>query len=269
MAARSEIRAEGRKRETFEEYCEIVGTLGRHPSTTILQRDHRALEGRIRRYWKGVEQFREAFKIEKPPFGDAGTLRTAIKRDTPGALAKFNASESAEDESIENLFPASMSQAILGMIDDIGYNGPMGGTPLVPTTGWRRIRQAAFRKALLKVYSQECAICGLGLSIHGESPLHAAHIVAVKNGGVTHVRNGLLMCALDHWLFDKRAVWISDDLKVVASQDTSIRNDSGHIQKISSRSIPQALRANVRPDPEAIRLHREGPGAADAITTKV
>jgi len=78
----------------------------------------------------------------------------------------------------------------------------------------RGITQVIFRLALLEVYRQRCAFCGLSL----KDALQAAHIIpwgiANAEQRVSPV-NGLLLCSTHHALFDAGILSISADRRIV------------------------------------------------------
>lgn len=102
----------------------------------------------------------------------------------------------------------------------------------------RGTAQIIFRKALLKAYNSKCAICGLSYQFI----LQAAHIIPWYRANPKQrldVRNGLLLCANHHSLFDKGHLKIKDDytivinpkLKQLSNQDIQLTT-SFHQQKI-------------------------------------
>lgn len=78
----------------------------------------------------------------------------------------------------------------------------------------RGVAQLVFRRSLLEAYECRCSFCGLSF----ESALEAAHIVAWNDCTQAQridPRNGLLLCANHHRLFDRGAITISRSFKVV------------------------------------------------------
>lgn len=73
--------------------------------------------------------------------------------------------------------------------------------------------QAIFRAALLDAYDTQCAICGLSF----EEVLEAAHIVPWSEASDEErisARNGVLLCANHHRLFDSGWIRIEENRKV-------------------------------------------------------
>lgn len=72
----------------------------------------------------------------------------------------------------------------------------------------RGVLQHIFRAALIKVYGAQCAICGSTF----EKALDAAHIKSWQDSTISQrldTRNGLLLCATHHRLFDAGYITIS------------------------------------------------------------
>jgi putative restriction endonuclease len=81
---------------------------------------------------------------------------------------------------------------------------------LVPDRG---IAQRIFRRALLLAYEGKCAFCQLSF----ESALEAAHIVGWSKCSAEErldVRNGVLLCATHHKLYDQNLFRITSELDI-------------------------------------------------------
>lgn len=77
----------------------------------------------------------------------------------------------------------------------------------------RGVAQPIFRQVLLRAYDEQCAICGLTFT----EALQAAHIKSWSHANKQErldVRNGLLLCATHHSLFDNHYLTINDDFTV-------------------------------------------------------
>jgi len=77
----------------------------------------------------------------------------------------------------------------------------------------RGTAQPIFRKVLLQAYEQECAFCHFSLEV----ALQASHIIpwseATRNERLD-VRNGLLLCATHHKLFDNGWLTVNEDYTI-------------------------------------------------------
>ena len=79
----------------------------------------------------------------------------------------------------------------------------------------RRIGQEEFRKRLLDIYKNRCAITGDSV----QPLLQAAHILPYAQGGSHDDSNGILLRADFHVLFDEGYITISPDYRVVVSNE--------------------------------------------------
>ncbi len=101
--------------------------------------------------------------------------------------------------------------------------------------------QPLFRKALMEVYDSKCALCGFSV----EYALEASHIVAwsvSKNEEKLDVRNGILLCATHHKLFDSHLIRINNDFSISVNLNSkTVRKysdcDKVMIQDLCNRKI--------------------------------
>ena len=110
-----------------------------------------------------------------------------------------------------------------------------------------RLGQGSFRIAVTDAYGRACAATGE----HSLPVLDAAHIVPFQKGGSHEVRNGLLLRADLHRLFDKGYFTVTPDLRMKVSSRlkeefhngaTYYPLDDGFIR------LPQDLTAQPNPD---------------------
>ncbi len=91
--------------------------------------------------------------------------------------------------------------------------------PLAPAEGENPIRTAGFRQTIMQIYDYTCAVCQLYiLTLDGESITEAAHIIPFKVSGNNDVRNGISLCQLHHWSFDKGLISVDRNYKVIVSE---------------------------------------------------
>ncbi len=238
----AELVREWKRQQAYEDYCELVADLGAHPSTKKLQDRNRYLDVRIRSQWGSIHKFRAAFGIQRPPHGNLGRVQeqTTVLGD---------------DAALERNFAALIAaEKAAALAED--YSRPDAGTPRRLTTTARRIGQDAFRAALLAAYAPQCAFCGLSIHVDGSPALEAAHIVSVDRNGATHVRNGLLLCKLDHWLLDKGAVLIDERLRLMLNPNRLVDDTSRHLERLVGKAIPDPRLPYATLDPRAAALHR-------------
>lgn len=86
----------------------------------------------------------------------------------------------------------------------------------------RTPRDPAFRDAVLRAYERRCAVCGFDARLRDALVcVEAAHVRFRQFGGPDEVRNGLALCSLHHKAFDLGAIGVSEDRRVLVSQDLS------------------------------------------------
>lgn len=105
----------------------------------------------------------------------------------------------------------------------------------------RGMIQILFRKLLLKTYKGKCCMC----KMNHEVVLEACHIVPWNVSSPEQrldVRNGLLLCANHHKLFDNGLIEVHEDYSVSLSPD--MKNG---VEEIISRTIDRPLKAGYLP----------------------
>jgi len=128
----------------------------------------------------------------------------------------------------------------------------------------RGIAQRIFRAALIKAYAGECAFCGLSFV----EALEGAHIVPWQFS--THeqrldVRNGLLLCATHHRLFDRKIMAPTID-KTIQHYDPEERDghysgrDRAMTVKLHGRPIKLPTDKALWPDSAFIAHRRKADG---------
>ena len=89
---------------------------------------------------------------------------------------------------------------------------------LAPTESENPIRRAGFRQAIMRIYDYTCVVCQLYvLTLDGESVTEAAHIIPFNISGNNDVRNGISLCQLHHWSFDRGLISVDRNYKVIVS----------------------------------------------------
>ncbi|MBI1407164.1 MAG: HNH endonuclease [Caulobacter sp.] len=127
----------------------------------------------------------------------------------------------------ETLAPENARRLNLDLVDD--PQPGMGEAPIV----WdpqdrvvsqvllnRKIRDAAFRRAVVDAYDSTCAVSGLRIiNGGGRAEVQAAHIWPVAEGGPDVVQNGIALSATAHWLFDRHMISLTDDYRLLVSHN--------------------------------------------------
>ena len=95
----------------------------------------------------------------------------------------------------------------------------------------RKIRQAGFR-GIRELYEYSCAVCGKRrLDRSGHPEVESAHIYPKEKNGKDDWRNGISLCRLHHWAFEKGLFSIRDDYSIVI--EDRIRDDDNYKEIIS------------------------------------
>lgn len=110
---------------------------------------------------------------------------------------------------LEANFPPSLHADILDAV----------GMPWVVEPRRAR-RDPGFREAVLRAYERRCAVCDYDLRIgHSDLGIEAAHVKWHAAGGPDRVDNGLALCTFHHKAFDRGALGLDDERRVLVSQD--------------------------------------------------
>jgi putative restriction endonuclease len=117
-----------------------------------------------------------------------------------------------------------------------------------------RLGQGTFRVAVTAAYGGACAVSGE----HSLPALEAAHIRPFGDNGPHHVRNGLLLRADIHRLFDKGYVTVTPDHRFVVSGRLAQEWENGKIYYAKDGSeIALPHSRGDWPDSELLRWHNE------------
>lgn len=117
----------------------------------------------------------------------------------------------------------------------------------------RRRGQPAFRKSLLEAYEQKCAITGCS----APAALEACHIVPYRGEHSHQVRNGILLRADVHTLFDLGLIAIDPQTMTVITSEGLEGTEYGELR---GRVLRLPMNAELHPAEELLRAHREQAG---------
>jgi putative restriction endonuclease len=212
-------------------------------------------------FWRlrndGIWEIREEAAI-RPYLTAAGDAPPRLLRDcdarggfTETLLASLSSRRDLVDhiarEILDRTFPPSLHESIL---DACGF-------PEVPGPGVQR-RDPEFRDMILRIYEHRCSVCGydgrLGRSDLG---IEAAHIKWHAAGGPDLAANGLAMCVLHHVALDRGAITLSDDLRILVSQEV---HGGPHVDEwlveFAGRPARPPLAGEPPPAPDYLAWHR-------------
>lgn len=106
-------------------------------------------------------------------------------------------------------FPVSLHEDILNAI---GLSLGTSGNKLAK-------RDSTFRFRVISAYEHRCAVCGFDVRLaDSDLALEAAHIKWFQAGGPSTENNGLALCVLHHKMFDRGALSITADHRILVSQ---------------------------------------------------
>ena len=130
---------------------------------------------------------------------------------------------------------------------------------LVPTESEDPIRTAGFRQAIMRIYDYTCAVCQLYvLTLDGKSVTEAAHIIPFNISGNNDVRNGISLCRLHHWSFDRGLISVDRNYKVIISEFMLERGPTEWLlTTMRGKSILLPEHNELYPAQEALAWHRE------------
>jgi putative restriction endonuclease len=120
-------------------------------------------------------------------------------------------------------------------------------------------RDAAFRDSVVSVWAHQCAFCGFSVQLDSSDlALEAAHIRWVQFGGPDAVNNGLACCSIHHKAFDRGAISVSDEHRILVS--SRIYGNTGlesWFLAIHGRQLRTPSRRNASPNKDFLAWHRK------------
>jgi len=123
-----------------------------------------------------------------------------------------------------------------------------------PTLIRPRLGQGAFRVAVTDAYARACAITGE----HSLPALDAAHIRPFAKDGPHTVRNGLLLRADIHRLFEQGYLGVTSNYCLQVSDRLRADYNNGRsYYPLDGKHLALPTREDEWPDPELLRWHRE------------
>ena len=116
-------------------------------------------------------------------------------------------------------FPESTHEEIL---ESVGLSRFVAPTP--------QRRDPRFKDKVLLAYEQRCSFCGFGGRMHG-TPLgiDAAHVQMRSHHGPDSIDNGVALCVMHHRLFDRGALGLDEDLRILVSQHMMSREEESPV----------------------------------------
>lgn len=128
-----------------------------------------------------------------------------------------------------------------------------------PIESDKKIREPGFRRAIMRIYNYTCVVCKLQiLTLNGESVTEAAHIIPFTNSNNDDVRNGISLCKLHHWAFDRFLFSVDESFSVTVS-DLMTENGPAEwkLASLDGKGILLPEQQELYPAKEAFAWHRE------------
>ncbi len=122
-----------------------------------------------------------------------------------------------------------------------------------------RIRDQGFRKAVITLYAHRCTLCGIRmLTPEGHTIVEAAHIRPWSDTNDDRPANGMALCRLCHWSFDRGFMSLSRQYEVLISPlSRQEQNNPGPIMTLDHRPIFRPSDERHIPDQECLGWHRK------------
>jgi putative restriction endonuclease len=122
----------------------------------------------------------------------------------------------------------------------------------------KKIRDSGFRKTIVTLYKHRCSLCGIRmLTPEGHTIVDAAHVKPWKDSFDDRPTNGMALCKLCHWSFDKGLMSVGKEYEVLVSKRVSIeKNYPGHILTLTDRPIFTPDEQKFWPAQDNLHWHR-------------
>uniref|UniRef100_C6E152 HNH nuclease n=1 Tax=Geobacter sp. (strain M21) TaxID=443144 RepID=C6E152_GEOSM len=119
-------------------------------------------------------------------------------------------------------------------------------------------RYQGFRRIIVTSYDHRCALCGVRIiTPEQHTAVDAAHIIPWSESRNDDVRNGMALCKLCHWAFDRGMIGVSDRYNVITSRHIGAEpNVPGFLTTLAGRSIIPPANPELWPAKEYLSQHR-------------
>ncbi len=119
-------------------------------------------------------------------------------------------------------------------------------------------RDPHFKHVVVLAYEQRCAFCGFGGTLlNTPVGVEAAHVKMRAHNGPDRIDNGLALCVMHHRLFDRGALGLDDELRILVSQHMMLREHESPvpIKELVGAPMRQPQQGYKTPDPNFIKWH--------------
>jgi putative restriction endonuclease len=123
----------------------------------------------------------------------------------------------------------------------------------------KKIRDSGFRRTIVNLYQHRCALCGIRmLTPEGHTIVDAAHVKPWKDSFDDRPTNGMALCKLCHWSFDKGLMSVGKKYEVLVSKRVVVeQNYPGHILTLTDRPIFTPKKESFWPAQDNLHWHRK------------
>ena len=157
---------------------------------------------------------------------DAAPITGRLDSSLERALSRPGQIEEAARLLVDAQFPRTVSPDVLiavGLDPDQVFTS---GSSLPPASEKRR-RSSSWPLAILEAWDRQCAFCGFDGQLGSSSVgLEASHIRWFNLGGPDEMNNGMALCSLHHKLFDRGALGLDQEYRILVSTVFSARTDA-------------------------------------------
>ena len=156
---------------------------------------------------------------------DAAPITGRLEASLERALSRPGQIEEATRLLVDAQFPRTVAPDVLiavGLDPDQVF---ASGVSHAPSEG-KRQRSSSWPRAILEAWDRQCAFCGYDGQL-GSSPvgLEAAHVRWFNLGGPDELNNGMALCSLHHKLFDRGALGLDEEYRILVSGVFSARTE--------------------------------------------
>lgn len=119
------------------------------------------------------------------------------------------------------------------------------------------VRDQGFRKAIVSLYEHRCALCGIRIRTEeGHTAVDAAHIIPWSETQDDRVTNGMALCKLCHWSYDKGLMTVNTNYIInVSNRIQTTNNLLNQVQALSNREILGPINKQYWPGQENLEWH--------------
>jgi len=121
-------------------------------------------------------------------------------------------------------------------------------------------RDPKFKHTVLLAYEERCSFCGFSGRLLGSAVgIEAAHVKMRSHRGPDLIENGLALCVMHHRLFDRGALGLDDELRILVSQHMMLREEESPvpIKELAGAPIRKPQSGYKAPARHFVRWHKK------------